>query len=42
MDIDEIDKKLLEELVEDGRLSYVELSKKVDISRVAVKERIKI
>ncbi|MFD2762187.1 Lrp/AsnC family transcriptional regulator [Lentibacillus juripiscarius] len=41
MDIDEIDKKLLEELVEDGRLSYVELSKKVDISRVAVKERIK-
>jgi len=39
--IDEIDKRLLEELIEDGRLSYVELSKKVDISRVAVKERIK-
>ncbi|RYG72169.1 Lrp/AsnC family transcriptional regulator [Lentibacillus lipolyticus] len=41
MVIDEIDKKLLEELVEDGRSSYVDLSNKVGISRVAVKDRIK-
>ncbi|HLS07668.1 Lrp/AsnC family transcriptional regulator [Lentibacillus sp.] len=40
MKVDEIDKKLLEELVEDGRASYVELSEKVGISRVAVKDRI--
>ncbi|TFJ94398.1 Lrp/AsnC family transcriptional regulator [Lentibacillus salicampi] len=40
MKVDAIDKKLLEELVEDGRASYVELSEKVGISRVAVKDRI--
>ncbi|QKY68819.1 Lrp/AsnC family transcriptional regulator [Lentibacillus sp. CBA3610] len=40
MKVDDIDKKLLEELVEDGRASYVELSEKVGISRVAVKDRI--
>lgn len=40
MKVDEIDKKLLEELVEDGRASYVDLSQKVGISRVAVKDRI--
>ncbi|MEC5423017.1 Lrp/AsnC family transcriptional regulator [Virgibacillus sp. C22-A2] len=38
---DEIDRKLLEELAEDGRLSYVELAEKVGLSRVAVKDRIK-
>lgn len=37
---DDIDKKLLEELTEDGRLSYVELAEKVGLSRVAVKDRI--
>lgn len=41
MKYDEIDKKLLEELAEDGRLSYVELAEKVGLSRVAVKDRIK-
>lgn len=41
MKIDEIDQILIEELVKDGRLSYVELSEKVNISRVAVKDRIK-
>ncbi|WP_164219439.1 Lrp/AsnC family transcriptional regulator [Virgibacillus sp. YIM 98842] len=40
MKFDEIDKKLLEELAEDGRLSYVELAEKVGLSRVAVKDRI--
>jgi|SRR5690625_4447241 DNA-binding Lrp family transcriptional regulator len=41
MKFDDIDKKLLEELAEDGRLSYVELAEKVGLSRVAVKDRIK-
>lgn len=40
MKYDDIDKKLLEELVENGRISYVELSEKVGLSRVAVKDRI--
>ncbi|WP_042223030.1 Lrp/AsnC family transcriptional regulator [Oceanobacillus manasiensis] len=40
MKYDDIDKKLLEELAEDGRLSYVELAEKVGLSRVAVKDRI--
>jgi Lrp/AsnC family leucine-responsive transcriptional regulator len=38
---DEIDRKLLMELAEDGRISYVELAEKVGLSRVAVKDRIK-
>lgn len=38
--IDHIDKKLLEELVKDGRKSYVELAEIVGLSRVAVKDRI--
>lgn len=37
---DDIDKKLLEILAEDGRISYVELAEKVGLSRVAVKDRI--
>lgn len=41
MKLDNIDKMLLEELSEDGRLSYVELAEKVGLSRVAVKDRIK-
>ncbi|GAB3794552.1 Lrp/AsnC family transcriptional regulator [Virgibacillus kimchii] len=40
MKFDNVDKKLLEELTEDGRLSYVELAEKVGLSRVAVKDRI--
>src|SRR5699024_12811954 len=40
MTYDDIDKKLIEELIEDGRMSYVELAKKVGLSRVAVKDRI--
>ncbi|RYG73054.1 Lrp/AsnC family transcriptional regulator [Lentibacillus lipolyticus] len=40
MKIDATDKKLLEELVDDGRVSYVDLAKKTGLSRVAVKDRI--
>jgi len=40
MKYDDIDKKLIEELIEDGRISYVDLAAKVGLSRVAVKERI--
>lgn len=38
--LDEIDKLLLEILSENARLSYVELGKLVNLSRVAVKTRI--
>lgn len=37
---DDIDRKLLEELIKDGRKSYVELAEIVGLSRVAVKDRI--
>lgn len=40
MSLDDIDKKLIEILAEDGRISYVDLGKKVGLSRVAVKDRI--
>jgi|SRR5690625_4625459 len=40
MKFDDIDKTLIEELIKDGRISYVELSEKVNMSRVAVKDRI--
>lgn len=40
MKYDEIDKKLLDVLSYDGRISYVELAEKVGLSRVAVKDRI--
>ncbi|MFC2947336.1 Lrp/AsnC family transcriptional regulator [Virgibacillus sediminis] len=40
MRYDDTDKKLLEILSEDGRISYVDLAEKVGLSRVAVKDRI--
>jgi len=40
MKFDNIDHKLIEELIKDGRKSYVELANKVGLSRVAVKDRI--
>jgi len=40
MSFNEIDQLLLDELIKDGRASYVELAKKVGLSRVAVKDRI--
>lgn len=38
--LDEIDKKILNLLVEDGRLSYAELGRSLHMSRVAVRERV--
>ena len=40
MKLDKIDKKIIEILSEDGRISYVDLAEKVGLSRVAVKDRI--
>lgn len=40
MKLDNIDKQLLAELSENGRLSYVELAERVGLSRVAVRDRI--
>lgn len=40
MKFDEIDHKLVDLLIKDGRKSYVELADKVGLSRVAVKDRI--
>ncbi|UFJ40603.1 Lrp/AsnC family transcriptional regulator [Brevibacillus humidisoli] len=40
MKLDDIDRKLLELLSEDGRASYVDLGAKLNLSRVAVRERI--
>src|SRR5699024_10828787 len=40
MKFDEIDQKIIDCLVEDGRKSYVELAEEVGLSRVAVKDRI--
>src|SRR5699024_9312405 len=34
------DNKLIEELIDNGRISYVELANKVNLSRVSAKERI--
>ena len=39
--IDDIDRAIIKMLVEDARLSYSEIGKKVGLSRVAVKNRIK-
>ncbi|OWZ85008.1 Lrp/AsnC family transcriptional regulator [Natranaerobius trueperi] len=39
--IDEIDQKILQLLSENARMSYVEIGEKVNLSRVAVKHRIK-
>lgn len=40
MKLDDIDRKIINLLVEDGRLSYVELGKRVNLSRVAVRDRV--
>jgi Lrp/AsnC family leucine-responsive transcriptional regulator len=40
MKIDEIDRKILRLLIDNGRLSYVDLGKELGLSRVAVRERI--
>src|SRR6056297_836963 len=38
--VDEVDKKILYLLLENARMSYVDIGKKVNLSRVAVKSRI--
>ncbi|KAB7706522.1 winged helix-turn-helix transcriptional regulator [Bacillus aerolatus] len=40
MKLNEIDKKILEVLLEDARISYTDLAKKIGLSRVAVQSRI--
>lgn len=40
MKLDEIDKRILEILTENGRCSYVEIGKELNLSRVAVRERV--
>lgn len=40
MGIDDIDRKLIDLLTENGRISYVELAKQVGLSSVAVRERV--
>lgn len=40
MKIDDIDRKIIEILRENGRISYVDLGKRVNLSRVAVRDRV--
>lgn len=40
MKIDDIDQQIIELLTENGRMSYVELGERVNLSRVAVRDRI--
>jgi Lrp/AsnC family transcriptional regulator, leucine-responsive regulatory protein len=40
MKIDEIDRKILQLLTENGRLSYAEIGKRLNLSRVSVRERV--
>lgn len=41
MKLDETDRRLLDILSEDGRISYVDLAEKLGLSRVAVRERMR-
>lgn len=40
MKIDEIDKKILQLLSENGRMSYVDIGKELGLSRVSIRERV--
>ncbi|MEC2071340.1 MULTISPECIES: Lrp/AsnC family transcriptional regulator [Alkalihalophilus] len=40
MSIDATDKKILQLLVDNGRMSYVDIAKELGLSRVAIRERI--
>ncbi|RCW69831.1 Lrp/AsnC family transcriptional regulator [Saliterribacillus persicus] len=40
MKIDQKDKKILELLAQNGRMSYVDIGKELELSRVAVRERV--
>lgn len=38
--MDQVDRDILELLIENGRISYVDIGKELDLSRVAVRERV--
>lgn len=38
--LDEVDKMIIEELIEDSRISYSDIAEKVHLSRVSVRERV--
>jgi len=38
--IDDIDKRILDCLIENGRMSYADIGKKLNLSRVAIRERV--
>lgn len=40
MTMDSIDKKILQLLINNGRMSYVDIAKEIGLSRVAIRERI--
>ncbi|MGG3466155.1 Lrp/AsnC family transcriptional regulator [Neobacillus pocheonensis] len=40
MIIDEIDRKILQLLIENGRMSYVDIGKELNLSRVSIRERV--
>ena len=40
MAIDEIDRKILDCLIENGRMSYADIGKKLNLSRVSIRERV--
>lgn len=40
MKLDEIDKKILELLSDHGRMSYVDIGKELNLSRVSIRERV--
>ncbi len=40
MKIDDIDRKILHLLIDNGRMSYVDIAKELGLSRVAIRERI--
>jgi Lrp/AsnC family transcriptional regulator, leucine-responsive regulatory protein len=40
MKLDDIDKKILQLLTENGRMSYVDIGKELNLSRVAIRERV--
>lgn len=40
MKLDNIDRKILELLTENGRMSYVDIGKRLNLSRVSIRERV--
>ncbi|WP_100397889.1 Lrp/AsnC family transcriptional regulator [Bacillus sp. FJAT-44742] len=42
MELDSTDKKILECLIENGRMSYVDIGKRLNISRVSVRDRVQV